>query len=89
VPLAKNGNHPDRSVVNRSRIALFLASAGLVAVSGGCGVVPSGGGGESPQEMRKPAVAPPPVSAPAQSDGDKHGAKNGKESGEGGEGGEG
>jgi len=84
-PPAKNGHASLSAALDRSRIALFLATAGLVAMGGGCARVPSGDGGPGPAEMGKPAVAPPavPVSPkPAAS-------KKGDEGGEGGEGGEG
>jgi hypothetical protein len=86
----------------RSRIALFLATAGLVAMGGGCARVPSGDGGPGPAEMEKPAVAPAVPAAPrpdAQNYGGEGGeskeggeggeGKKGREGGEGGEGGEG
>jgi len=79
---ANNGKVPQITAVERSRMALFLATAGLVAMGGGCATVPSGGGGTGPAEMGKPAVAPPAVPAPAKPAHKNHG-------GEGGEGGEG
>lgn len=85
VPLAKNGHWSLKPALNRSRIALFLATAGLVAMGGGCARVPSGDGGTGPAEMGKPAVAPPAVPAAPRPAAQKHG----DEGGEGGEGGEG
>lgn len=80
--LVNNGKITLITAVDRSRIALFFATAGLVAIGGGCSTVPSSGGGTAPAEMGKPAMAPPAVPAPAKPADKNHG-------GEGGEGGEG
>ncbi len=91
VPPAKNGHPCLRPTLDRSRIALFLATAGLMAMGGGCARVPSGEGGPGPAEMGKPAVAPPAVPAAPRPDAQMHGGegKEGQEGKEGGEGGEG
>jgi hypothetical protein len=81
-PFAKNGHRWLSAALDRSRIALFLATAGLVAIGGGCARVPSGDGGPGPSEMGKPALAPPAVPAAPKPAATKH-------AGEGGEGGEG
>ena len=90
-PPAKNGQAYLSAALDRSRIALFLATAGLVAMGGGCARVPSGDGGPGPAEMGKPAVAPSAVPVSPKPDASKHGdpSKHGDEGGEGGEGGEG
>jgi hypothetical protein len=76
--------------VNRSRIALFLASAGLVAVSGGCSAVPTGGGDATPPKtITHPVVAPPPLPDAKRPDAEKPATQETHEGGEGGEGGEG
>ena len=85
MPSAKNGYRCLRPALDRSRIALFLATAGLVAMGGGCARVPSGDGGPGPAEMGKPALAPPAVPAAPRPAAQKHGGE-GKEGGEGGEG---
>jgi hypothetical protein len=88
---AKNGDSCLSAALKRSRIALFLATAGLVAMGGGCAKVPSGDGGPGPTEMGRPVVAPPAVPASPTPAIKKHGndLKHGDEGGEGGEGGEG
>jgi hypothetical protein len=73
--------------MNRSSIALFLATAGLVTGVAGCGKSeppkPSSGA------MEKPAMTSPSSEKPDSDDGKKQDGMKHDEGGEGGEGGEG
>jgi hypothetical protein len=82
---AKNGVSCLSASLDRSRIGLFLATAGLVAIGGGCARVPSGDDGPGPAQMGQPAAPPSAVPAAPRPATEKHN----DEGGEGGEGGEG
>jgi len=74
----------------RSRVALFLATAGLAAVTAGCGALkPPGEGGEAGEPAVKPAPAAQTAPAGAAIPKPTPPAKPADEGGEGGEGGEG
>ena len=74
----------------RSRVALFLATAGLAAATAGCGALkPPAEGGEAGEPAVKPAPAAQTAPAGAAIPKPTPPAKPADEGGEGGEGGEG
>ena len=86
----------DRSAMARSSLALFLATAGLVAGSFGCGRRAerfeggeAGESGEGRPELTSPSGAPLPRDNRAGEGGEAGEAGEGGEGGENGEGGEG
>ena len=89
-PSAKNGNRYGPLNLARSRIALFLASTALVALSSGCSHRPEAGpeGGEGGEAAQPGLKTPPAAEQPAPAK-PKPGDQPANKAGEGGEGGEG
>jgi hypothetical protein len=83
-----NNEAPFASAMARSRVALFLATAGLAAATAGCGTLkPPAEGGEAGEPAVKSAPMAQPTAQPGAAT--PKPAKPADQGGEGGEGGEG